>query len=611
MTNEQAGSVRPLLLAVVIGLATGLAELALTGIRTLGFGETMFVNPHVVWMAPVSYVIAFLPPSSILQLAGRYRRRGATPVLVHGLLAFGGWWSLLFTFYPRLSKLSILLLAAGLGAQTARILVKRAGRRRSWQVCGAVMAGVVLLAGLSVSLGPIVRERVAVRRVPAAAVGTPNVLLIILDTVRSWSTSLSGYDRKTTPWLERLGASGVVFERAYAPAPWTTPTHASLFTGQWPQDLADQWLPLRPLSGRHRTLASVMSEHGFLTAGFVGNSDYAGSVAGLDHGFQHFEDFGVSWGEFALSSALGRYIVNSPRVRRMTGRYDVPGRKTARDINRDLLDWLERRPGRPFFAFVNYYDAHEPYLPPKPFASRFDRGGVQDKSMIVPFRARQARREDKRSMSEPEITGELDAYEGAIASVDAELDSLFGALERRRLLDHTLVVVTSDHGEQFGENGFFDHGNTLYLATLHVPLVLRFPGRVPAGVRVRDPVSIRDLAATVTELAGIPAGSGLGGRSLVPRWSGDPAAAVPPVFASVRQKPRSQAWYPVAHGDLNAVIAGGWQYIRNGDGSEELFDLREDVRGTPPENRDEASAALILLRSALDSLLSANPGRRQ
>jgi arylsulfatase A-like enzyme len=185
----------------------------------------------------------------------------------------------------------------------------------------------------------------------------------------------------------------------------------------------------------------------------------------------------------------------------------------------------------------------------------------------------------------------LDTYDGSIAYLDSQLGYLLRELQRRRLLDNTLVVVTSDHGDEFAEHGLVDHGNSLYRFTLQVPLLVWFPGHVPESRRVSAPVSLRNLAATVMDLLGTSRPPVLPGRSLARFWT-EGGATPDTIVASVRRTRRRPAWYPASRGDLNSIAFDGWRYIRNeGDGAEELYDFDADllerwnVVGTPEEDR--------------------------
>ncbi|MGH7656665.1 MAG: sulfatase, partial [Gemmatimonadales bacterium] len=350
---------------------------------------------------------------------------------------------------------------------------------------------------------------------PAPA-GAPNVLLLVLDTVRSASLGLYGYERATTPGLERWARTGTVFERATATSSWTLPSHAGLFTGRYVHELAAGFRT--PMGSRWPTVAGEFRRNGYNTAGFSANRKYVTWEFGLNRGFDRFEDYAVTPGQVMVSSALSRMLVWQPWFQNLIGFHDLYGRKGADDIRVEFLQWISGRrdQGRPFFAFLNYYDAHNPYLPPSPWNGRFTSDTVDYvPPTLGPW------------LSPEQIAREQDAYEGAIAWLDHEISTLLEQLEARGLLDNTILVITSDHGEQFGEHGLVDHGNSLYQPLLDVPLILRFPGAVPAGARFDTPVTLRDIPVTMLDLAGLD-DSSIPGESLVRFWETRSAAGDEP-----------------------------------------------------------------------------------
>jgi arylsulfatase A-like enzyme len=274
----------------------------------------------------------------------------------------------------------------------------------------------------------------------------------------------------------------------------------------------------------------------------------------------------------------------------------------AADMNATLLAWLDREDRRPFFAFVNYMDAHIPYTPPDSFATKFHSPPPRPPSPDG------QRRAPRQRLSPADVHTRLDRYESAITYLDSELGRLFAALDRRGLLANTLVVVTSDHGEEFAEHGLIEHGNSLYHASLHVPLVLHFPGRVPGGVRVIQPVSLRNVAATVLDLVGDTDPGGLPGRSLARTWrGGDDSNAPDTILASVSRALNQPEWYPASGGPMNSIAVDGWRLIRNeGDGREELYDFVTDSLERYDEAATEHGRELRRsLATALDRMLTA------
>ncbi|MCA9971131.1 MAG: sulfatase, partial [Anaerolineales bacterium] len=414
----------------------------------------------------------------------------------------------------------------------------------------------------------------------------PNVLLLVMDTVRAQSMSLHGYGRSTSPNLDRLAASGVRFDRAIASAPWTLPSHATMFTGRWHHELSADWLS--PLDTAYPTLAEALRGQGYLTAGFVANVFYASYEHGLNRGFVHYEDYTRTAGEILAGASLGRTLGCWNRneigcqLRPTLGYYELLGRKTAARVNQEFLDWHAAQDGsRPFFAFLNYFDAHAPYLPPAPYDGRFSSGITRGNPMHINLKDWEWTPDQQQA--------EQDAYDSAIAYVDDQIGQLLAELEARGALENTLVLVTSDHGEEFGEHGVMAHSNSLYLPSLYVPLIAAMPGRVPAGLQVPNAFSLRDIPATVLDLLQIDGQSPFPGRSLARFWPDrDPAAAMPePLISQVTGLSFRPAGYPVSKGTMLSVVLNHLHYIRRGDAAEELYDIDAD----PWETADLAATA--------------------
>lgn len=460
-------------------------------------------------------------------------------------------------------------------------------------------AGTGLLLGLvaaTAGLAESAAERGALAALPEAGRGRPNVLLVVLDTVRARELGLYAADGALTPTLDRLGADGVVVERALATAPWTLPTHASLFTGRYPHHLGVGWK--EPLPEGPATLAEVFAANGYRTLGVSANVWNAGREAGFARGFSRFEDHRPSWSRVLTSSKFGAWFLERRRVRSALAWYDVPGRVSAGEVNAAFLEWLDDGGAarRPFFAFLNYFDAHHPYLLPhgEPGA-----GANPDRDRrIRHFLDRRSDEHDAESLGEARA-----AYRECIEHLDGAVGRLFAELGARGVLGDTLVVVTSDHGEEFGEHGHLEHGQTLYRPSLEVPLLFVAPGRVPKGVRAPGPVSLVDVAATVVDLAGIPAPTGLGGTSLAPTWSdaGRTPEGLSPVLAGVTRGINVPAWDLTRAGDMTSIVDGRSRLIRRGDGAEELFDFDGDPwERTDLRDRPEHAADLDRAREALD-----------
>ena len=567
-----------LVLAVWIGLVTGLAEGPLVALKRTLFQPITFEGPSLYWTSPLAHAALFGIVGLILAGLVRLGPPARTSRVVAFVLVFLAAWSGLMVFRRQIHQVAVLLVAAGVAAQATRLLARNAAAadrlaRRSLPWLGAL---VPILAAL-VYLQPALAERWALAGLPTPAPGSPNVLLIVLDAGRAANLSANGYERPTTPGLERLAAGGARFERAIATAPWTSPSHASMFTGHFPHRLSAGWGT--SLDVAHRTLAEELGARGWAPAGFVGNTFYATREAGLARGFARYDDqIQPTVKGILLGSAAARVAARA--VLRAARQRPALNRKSASQINAAFLRWLDRRGAdRPFFVFINYYDAHAPYHPPAPFDSRFQPSSPSRVERLVA------------------------AYDGALAYLDHEIRGLFAELERRGRLANTLVIVTGDHGEEFGEHAVFEHGHSLYLPALNVPLIMTLQGRVPPSV-VSEPVSLRDLPATVFDVLGLE-GSPFPGMSLAELWTGDgPAGPAPrPVLSEVQQALDAPPEAPTRRGDMRSLVLGGLHYIRNGDGAEELYDHVRD----PVERNNLAplqSADLDRLRAVLDSLLS-------
>lgn len=601
--GRQAEPPASTVMAVWVGLiAAGLELLAIALHRTV-FHQFAFVGPDVWWTVPLVNLLLFGALGLAFTLAGRAGREAFWWKASLWSSTFLGCLGALLTF-TSVHRAALLLLSAGVATSIVRTAaVRRAGfsrvisRTMPWLLIVAVGAGVVVR-------GNMWWQDRAIAQLPEASPGSPNVLLIVLDTVRAASLSLYGYSRATTPHLEQWAKRGALFTEAFSTAPWTLPSHASMVTGRWESELSTDWT--QPLDEKDPTLSEVLAARGYATAGFVANTDYASTETGVERGFAHFEDYTLTVGLILKSSALGRALCGAWPVSRIVGNYRELGRKHAPDISAAFLAWTSRQ-RRPWFALLNYYDAHRPYQAPEPFNSRFATSEVQPDPRF------QSEDDPDHPWTPEDAARFTVAYDGAIAYLDLEMESLFQALRRRGDLDQTLIILTADHGEEFGEHRLYSHGNSLYLASLHVPLIVLAPGRVPAAGVVTTPVSLRDIPATVLDLTGDKRPSPFPGQSLSRFWRtpSDPPEDV--VISGVRKTPGHPAWHPVSRGDLIGLAQRQFRYIRNlGDGTEELFDFRLDPWERRDLSTDQASRALLeRFRSALERVprLPVGPGR--
>ncbi|MDR3638715.1 MAG: sulfatase [Isosphaeraceae bacterium] len=607
-------------LAIWCGFVVGLMELGIVLARKYWPAtahSTVGMSRHFPWMVPASSLILFATCGLFLAALARVRPRWAMTVGPHVLL-FQASMALLLTI-PAFNTVACALLSGGI-AYRGVPWATQAPRGR-W-LGGAVRKTFPLLAAVGLGLFAFCfgaewwAERHALSRLPVAPRAAPNVLLIVMDTVRADHLSAFGYSRATSPNLSRLARRGARFDRATATAPWTLPSHSSLFTGCWPHQLGTGHA--KPLDANVRTLAEALASRGYSTAGIIANHFFCSYEYGLDRGFAHYEDYEVSPATVFSASSLGWLIVQSTaKVQAQLIRWldaTAPAsslldfhRKDAARINRDALRWLSKNRERPFFLFLNYFDAHDPYLLPSGQTKHF---GLSPTSPADAAMLRDWHTLDKSKLSPRAITLAGDSYDDCIAYLDDQLGRLFDELDRRRLLDNTVVIVTSDHGEHLGEHQLFGHGLSLYQPELHVPLLIVYPPTVPQGLDIQEPVSLRDVPATIADFVGTGNTPPFPGSSLAHFWAREqqPAASTRPVILSEVESigliPAANGHSPSAEGPLQALTTAQEIYIHHDVGREELYDPDRDP-GELNNLADQSKFELILkqLRESLGSLL--------
>lgn len=566
-------------LAAAAALAGSALELAGLGYLTYAEDRFLFVGHQVVWLVPAFLLLFVGSIAALSWAAGRWWRRLRQPGTHLGIVAAASLLSPMLVFQPRLHPAAGALLAIGLGIQ-----IGRWGSRRSWAVAGgprrvSLVLTVVLLAA-SLTTASLERgSRLADRDAPPAPPSLPSVLLIVLDTVRAADLSLYGYHLPTTPFLEELGRRGVVFENAIAPTSWTLPTHATIFTGRWPNALAADWQS--PLRLRRETLAEFFRARGYRTGGFVGNLTYVSRETGLAQGFETYEDRRLKPDELVHAAAVGRFVYNAPRFRSLFGSRWPVTRNDATELRERVLRWIDAGPAdQPFFGFVNLFDAHLPYQPDPDLLGRF--GPVRPPTWKTRVRRFLAGQGPLSGLDSAMIRRMRARYDEAIATIDRELGTLVESLAQRGRLERTVIVVVGDHGELFGEGRQIGHGADLQINTLRVPLLLAGPG-VAAGVRVPGLVSLRDLAETLVDVTGLP-GDDFRGYSLRPLWEGRPGATVSPTLAMISAiqddrplAPGRRPAIPIRRGNVASRVVDSLQLVVNTDGTTELFRLHDEA----------------------------------
>lgn len=297
----------------------------------------------------------------------------------------------------------------------------------------------------------------------------PDVILLSVDTLRADHVGAYGYARDTTPFLDQLAAEGTRFAHARSPSPWTLPSHVTLLSGQLPHRhgvIEDD----RQIPGDLALLTQAYADAGYATCGAVATL-FVGARFGFDRGFDGFEDFGV------------------------TKKSNLKATVDAQDVVDAGLDCVRAHPEQPVFVFLHVYDAHYPYAAPGAFETLFDRAGTRDDATYRNYRFHR-----KNPLSDDQMAHQIAQYDEEIRYVDSELERLVTAF---RSADRPpWVVVTADHGEEFGERGSWGHAHTLYAEQLRVPLVVNGPG-VQAQV-IDDVVGLHDVAPTLAGIIGVP-----------------------------------------------------------------------------------------------------------
>lgn len=435
----------------------------------------------------------------------------------------------------------------------------------------------------------------------------PNVILITLDTVRADHLSLYGYERDTTPNLRRLAAQSTVYTQAISAGDMTLSSHASIFTGMNPSWHKAHFDPAyeggRPLDTKYPTIAELLSAKGYDTGGVAANYLYLGYGFGLDRGFAFHDSTGpkVLLGRTEPFLLRDR-IRNSLIAFQKPWQYDQAFRR-AEEINDSALAFFDREKtrGRKFFGFLNYMDAHWPYLPPGRFAAMFPgadpnlRTGHYDamEREILTLR---------RPISERERRHLISQYDGGIAYMDAALGALVEQLKQRGIFENTLLIITSDHGEAFGERAIIGHALSVYQDEIHVPLLIKYPGE-NAPVRNDDVVSLTDLAPTILTVLGYASPHNMQGRDL----SRSSSAVGSDVVSETFTHPLMSKWSPRFLRSEQAVFAGPLKFIRSSNGGRELYDLARDpdeqhnLSGSQPTDSFDSKLVQYLKAAAIDN----------
>jgi arylsulfatase A-like enzyme len=611
-----------LILGVVLGACVGLLERVVAvlggGLADSGLAVQTAAYYAIVWgaggllLGALAWTVAAAtrrPPDTPGRRAFYAGALAAALVFVH-LAA----WLHLSLRIPAFSvhslSLGLALFALSVGIWYA---VWRAGKRievsgsrpAAWRSPLALLS-FALVCLLATSLGVV---RASTGHLPAAVQAdpqAPNVLVLLADAMRADHLGCYGYGRSTSPTVDRLAAEGVVFQRAYAHGSRTKESTASMVTSLHPNALNVATLG-DVLPADVPTLMELMGGAGHRTA-VVSANPLVSPIFGFGRGtdFFYWEPVPLVRGAVlsrGVKALTGRVVWLQWMARVLgalerlvptfteAGAFDGNG---APSLNRALLDWIDREPGRKFFAYVHYMEPHSPYDPPPPFSTMFDpdrRGerlvgppGRVSVAMLPFVEGEELPERDRRSL--------VAQYDGSIAYWDAELEALLQGLEDRGLSGETLVVVTADHGEEFYDHKGWAHGHSLHEELIRVPLVMWYPGELPGGRRVNKRVRQVDLLPTLLSAVGIGATADMLAVEGVSLWEELAAGAEPeaelPVYSETH----------LGGNTARAILTGDWKLIHARLGRRDsvmLFDLSSD----PLESQDlslsrrEVAAAML------------------
>jgi arylsulfatase A-like enzyme len=396
-----------------------------------------------------------------------------------------------------------------------------------------------------------------------------NVVLIGVDTLRPDHLGCYGYDRHTSPNIDRLAEEGILYRNAVSQCPWTLPSFATVLTSLYPSQHGAGW-PLNSMRTGFPTLASILAENGYAT-GAVINVSVLSRGFGVDRGFEYYD---VAYAEET---------------------------RTADKVTEDALSWIDLNRERPFFIFVHYFDPHLSYTPPAPYDTLFDPGYVG--RVGGGFGSDDFRRLQPVLFGEQDPEAEADwnhiraLYDGEIAFTDDAIGNLLRGLEGRGLREKTLIVFLSDHGEEFFEHRGFGHGHTLYNEVIRVPLIISLPSALPGGRDVGRQVRLVDVMPTILDVLNLDVDSHLEGVSVLPFLKGkrtlEPAEGnlFPPEIAYSEGNIRGP--------DKKGITAYPWKLIYDvPNDAQVLFDLENDPRETA-----SLSAQGLEVGESLESML--------
>jgi arylsulfatase A-like enzyme len=380
---------------------------------------------------------------------------------------------------------------------------------------------------------------------PPEITSPPNVLLITVDSLTASHLGCYGYERDTSPHIDAFAKQATLFRKAIATSPWTLPTHASIMTGKFPFEHGARNFKERedavreyPLDESFLTLAEALQQEGFSTAAFAANTGYLAPRFKLDQGFDLY----------------------------------VNKRVLGKRINKAVFKWLDAQSREPFFLFINYMETHSPYDARKPSERPDFLAHVSTRKsgpMFADLTTRLINGEEPHPEEELQLLSDL--YDIGIANLDERIQALFDGLRERGLYEDTMIVLTSDHGEYFGEHGLVEHGKDVYHNGLWIPLIVKYPNQKEGKIREEE-VSSVDIPHLV--FSRFPRETA---RRYLPHFSDQPGDH-PVISEQYYAFPTHWRAEWRHRFDRERTVVYDWPYklIRSSDGDHELFDLESD-----------------------------------
>lgn len=385
----------------------------------------------------------------------------------------------------------------------------------------------------------------------------PNIVFIVIDTLRWDHMGCYGYKRATTPTLDRIAAEGARFEYAIASSSWTMPCVMSMFTSV-PPSRHGVTSSSRSLDDIFTTLAVELKKGGYQTAGITSNPLTHGKF-GYSRGFDIYDDstiiFNVSLDFFEDKGNPLRGIHNAP---------------SSDEVTRQARSWLneKRRSDRPFFLHLLYFDPHYDYMPPSPYDEMFTQAtyqGDQTGAGITSLEGKKLSKEDQEHI--------IGLYDGEIRYADDYIGKLMEDLKKTGLYDDTVIVITGDHGDEFWDHGGVAHGHTLYDELIRIPLIVRYPKLIKGGAVLRKQAAHIDLMPTLLDIAGLPIPAQCQGRSLRSLLEGRPGGfSEQPAFSEVE-----------IHSEMKSIRSPTQKIVERNNGLvKDMYSLFDD----PKEQQD-------------------------